>query len=80
MTASEHGSSPSASRCSEDAIFDALAYLVDIVGDLHETGKTSETRLRLLHESVWELHAIVKAQRSARSAAEPSSNGEGVTS
>ena len=34
------------------AIYEALAHLLDIVGDLHETGKTSETRLELLQQSV----------------------------
>ena len=34
------------------ATYEALAYLLDIVGDLHETGKTSEARLELLQQAV----------------------------
>jgi hypothetical protein len=38
------------------ATYEALAYLLDIVGDLHETGKTSDTRLDLLQQAVRRLH------------------------
>ena len=33
-------------------IVDAVCYLNDIVGDLHETGKTSETRIAGLQNAV----------------------------
>lgn len=33
-------------------LVDAVCYLNDIVGDLHETGKTSETRLAGLQNAV----------------------------
>src|SRR5690606_19616082 len=62
VTASDHGSSliGSADVVKRDAaIYEALAFLLDIVGDLHETGKTSETRLELLAQSVKRVHASV---------------------
>lgn len=43
------------------AVFEALAFLNDIVGDLHETGKTSDTRLSLLQQSVDRLREVVSA-------------------
>ena len=39
-------------RNTQTDLVDAVLYLNDIVGDLHETGKTSETRLEGLQEAV----------------------------
>ena len=47
------------------ATYEALAYLLDIVGDLHETGKTSETRMELLQQAVKRFHASVIGARAA---------------
>ena len=40
-------------------IVDAVCYINDIVGDLQDTGKTSETRLAGLHKAVNRLLANV---------------------
>lgn len=46
------------------ATYEALAFLLDIVGDLHETGKTSDTRLRLLQQAVQRFHTAAISTRS----------------
>lgn len=48
---------------SEIDVLDALLFLTDIVGDLHETGKTSNTRLELLQSAVNRLRLELAGHR-----------------